>query len=175
MSWSRRSLIFAAGGLAACGFTPVYGPEGAADGISGLIAIAPPRDEPGYIFVRRMEERIGRAKGARYELNAEIEVEEEGLGITPGRDTTRIRLAGTIVYTLRDMATGQQVWQGRATNFTGYSTPVVDQSRVSIAGNPVTVRAAERDALDRLMTILADQVTGQLLATAPDWYRGPSG
>jgi LPS-assembly lipoprotein len=38
----------------------------------------------------------------------------------------------------------------------------------SAAGSPVATQAAERDAEQRLMTILADQLVTRLIATTPD-------
>lgn len=169
---SRRALLALAltGLAAACGFTPVYGPAGVARGLSGQIAIDAPRDEAGYLLVRTLEERLGRAPSAApYRLSAKIALQEEGLGITREREITRIRLVGTLDYTLSEAGTNTVLQTGTVTNFTSYSAPVFGADRRSIAGNPVTIRAAERDALSRLMTILADQLTSRLLASAGEW------
>ncbi len=178
MSWSdrlgRRGLLAAALAVAACGFTPVYGPGGAARGLYGDIAIATPRDVAGYLLVERLEERLGRTGGMpAYELTADIDLDETGLGITTGQETTRIRLRGTLDYRLSEAATGAVAKRGRVQNFTSYSAPVFSAARNTVAGNSVTVQAAKEDALARLMVILADQLTAELLATAPDW-RGDS-
>ena len=170
---SRRSLLaLGISGLAACGFTPVYGPGGIADGLTGQIAIDPPSDEAGYLLVRHLEERLGRASGsAPYLLSADITLDEEELGITPEQEITRIRLVGALGYTLTDVADGTVLQTGTVTNFTSYSAPVFNANRRSIAGNPVTIRAAERDAVSRLMTILADQLTARILASSGEWRR----
>lgn len=169
--WSRRAALAALAALPACGFAPVYGPSGAARGLSGRIAVDPPRDEGGYLFVRAVESRIGRAADPAYRLAADLSVSPEGLGRTPAGDITRVRLNGTLAYSLIDTASGRQVKSGRIADFTAYSSPVVGRTRTSIAGNPVTVGTARRDALERLMTILADGLVAELLATAPDWRR----
>ena len=176
MSWfdrpTRRMALAggAAGLLTACGFTPVYGPGGIAQGLTGQIAIDPPRDEAGYLLVRELERSLGRSmSGAPYRLAAELDLEEEGLGITPGQETTRIRLIGELTYALSDADTGAVLESGTLSNFTSYSAPVFNADRLTIAGNPVTIRAAERDAVQRLMVILADQLSARLIASAGDW------
>lgn len=170
---SRRGVLaLTLTGLAACGFTPVYGPAGVARGLTGQIVIDAPSDEAGYLLVRHLEERLGRASSAApYRLSAAIVLREEGLGITPEREITRIRLIGTLDYTLSETGGDTVLQTGTVTNFTSYSAPVFNADRRSIAGNPVTIRAAERDAVSRLMTILADQVTARLLASAGGWRR----
>lgn len=168
---SRRALL-AGLALSACGFTPVYAPGGPAGELSGRIRLDPPRDEAGYLLVRHFEERMGRAgPGAPYRVAARIGIDEEGLGITAARDITRFRLVGTLEYALSDARSGSVLQQGRITDFTGYSAPVFNARRETIAGNPVTIRAAERDATERLMTMLADRLVARLLATSADWRR----
>ena len=169
MSWFRAAPLLLL--LAACGFTPAYGPAGVARGLTGQIAIDPPRDETGFIFVKRMEERLGRTESAPYRLAADLKVNEERQGITQANDSIRVHVVGTLSYRLLAAGTDQAVTAGQITSFTAYSDPVFTGTRVTIAGNPVTVRAARRDATERLMTILADRLTAELLATAPDWRR----
>lgn len=148
---------------------PVYGPVGVARGLTGEIAIDPPRDETGFVFVKKLEERLGRASSARYRLAADLDVSEERQGITPSNDSTRVHVVGTLDYQLLQAGTNAPVRSGQITSFTAYSDPVFTDTRVTIAGNPVTVRAARRDATERLMTILADRLTAELQASAADW------
>ncbi|MBJ3763250.1 hypothetical protein ILP92_10880 [Maribius pontilimi] len=179
MWWSRRPrlrVLAALGFLlaASCGFTPVYGPGGAAQGLYGDIAVATPSDVAGYLLVEQLERRLGQPTGApRYDLTADIALSETGLGITPDQETTRIRLLGRLDYTLTDATSGALARRGSVQNFTAYSAPVFSAARNTIAGNSVTVQAAEDDAIARLMVILADQLVAELLATAPDWRAGP--
>jgi len=157
--------------LPACGFTPAYGPGGAATGLRGSVKVDEPIDEDGYYLVRRLEERLGLATAPKYRLSASLAIGQDGLGITPDQDITRYRLRGALTWALRDIATDAIVTDGLVRNFTGYSAPVFDNVRGSIAGNTVSVITAERDARERLMTILADQLVSRLVATAPDWRR----
>ncbi len=171
MSWSRRSVLAALAGLPACGFAPVYGPGGAAEGLSGQIAVDAPVDEAGYAFVRHLETRLGRGQGGRYRLSPQISVREDDVGFTPRGVITLTQLVGRLTYSLTDTRTGTQLASGTLTSFTTYPDPVFDQNRTTIAGNAVTVRAAREDAIERLMVILGDQLVAELLATAEEWRR----
>lgn len=171
MSWSRRTALAALAAAAGCGFRPVYGPGGAAEGLSGQILVDPPLEPTGYLFVRAMEGRLGLPQAPVYRLAVDIDLAEEGFGITPSRDTTRFRITGSATYRLEGLGDGVQVTSGTVASFTSYAAPVIGADRVTNAGDPVTVRAARQDAVERLMTILADQTVARLLATAPTWRR----
>jgi len=171
MWYSRRSLLLALAALPACGFTPAYGPGGAAAGLRSTIRVDAPSDEQGYYLVRRLEERLGQPTAPAYRLSASLAIGQDGLGITPDQDITRYRIRGELTWALRDIAGDTVVTDGMVRNFTGYSAPVFDNTRGSIAGNTVSVITAERDARERLMTILADQLVSRLIATAPEWRR----
>ena len=165
----RRFVLLGLLALSACGFTPAYGPSGAAAGLQGAIAVDAPDDEEGYYLVRRLEQRLGAASGAEYQLSASIAIGEDGLGITSDQDITRYRVRGELTWSLRAIDGDTPLTSGKVRNFTGYSTPVFDDTRGSIAGNTVSVLTAQRDARERLMVILADQLVSRLIATAPDW------
>lgn len=167
----RRGVVFGILGLgvAACGFTPVYGPGGAAEGLRGTIAIDPPADTASSALVTRFENRLGRAGAAEYRLSADLSVTDEDLGVTPDREITRHRLHGRLAFRLLRLSEDEIVARGEVTSFTGYSAPVFGATRGSVAGNTVSVLTAERDARERLMVILADRLVDRLLATAPDW------
>ncbi|MDF0600700.1 LPS assembly lipoprotein LptE [Psychromarinibacter sp. C21-152] len=147
--------------LAACGFSPVYGPGGQAAGLRGQIFAADPEDRNAFVFVARLEDRLGRPASAPYLLDYRIRTNRQGLGITPDRATTRYNLLGRVSYTLTDRATDAVVARGKVESFTGYSA----------TGSIVGTLSATEDAAERLMTILADQLVTELIATAPDWRR----
>lgn len=156
----RRALALGAAlALSACGFTPVYGPQGIAQGLRGEILVAEPSDRLGFVFVARMEDRLGQPQSAPYLLDFRIQTEREGVGITPARETTRFNVLGRIDYTLTDRATGTELKRGKVENFTGYSA----------TGSIVGTISATEDAAERLMVILADQLMTELIVTAPDW------
>ncbi|MFZ7092337.1 LPS assembly lipoprotein LptE [Primorskyibacter sp. 2E233] len=151
-------MILGALALGGCGFTPVYGPEGAGNRLMGRIALDAPKTPNDYIFNRRFEERLGRVSSAPYILSVIKKTDQQDLGSTSSGNTTRYRLLGRANYTLKDAATGAVLLQGRTESFTGYST----------TGSTVATLAAERDAGERLMIILADQVIDKLILQASD-------
>jgi len=160
---SRRSFAaLALAGLAAgCGFAPVYGPGGRAAALRGQIRPDDPVDRDGFDFVARLEDRIGRADAPAYALSYTVATEQTDVGVTPGQETTRYNVLGKVDYAVVDLGRGEIVHAGTADSFTGYST----------TGSIVSTRTAAADARARLMTILADRVVTDLIATAPSWLR----
>lgn len=121
MSWSKRSFILSALSLAACGFTPVHGPGGSAQGLRGAIEVDAPDNRDAYELVKRLDERLATRPGARYALGYQITVREEGLGVTPDQVTRRVQLRGAVLYTVTDTVTDQVVDTGSVSTFTSYS------------------------------------------------------
>ena len=159
MSWSRRAALVAlAGAVAACGFTPVRGPGGAADGLVGLIDVAPPDDPVGFALVRALEDRLGTGDAPLWELSADIFLRSEAIGVTADQVVTRNTILARAPWRLTDGA-GTVVTSGEAEGFTGYST----------TSTSIATLAARRDAEERLMRALADQIVAELLATAGTW------
>ncbi len=159
--FDRRAILtlLAAAPLAGCGFSPVYAPGGAGLALRNQVFITPPNTRLGFELVARLEERLGRADAAVYELDHQIETTEDNLAITGANNITRVRINGTVTYTVVDTRTGAQVLADEASTFTAYST----------TGTSVATAAAERDAEDRLMVALADQMVSRLLAAAAGW------
>lgn len=153
--YSRRTLLALPLALAACGFTPVYGPEGAGTKLRGQVLVQEPSTQSGYLLVRHLETQLGRSgAAARYALDLGLTTKEEGLAINISGDTTRYNLVGNAAYSLRDTTTGTIITSGTVGNFTAYSA----------TGSTVATLAAERDALERLMVILGDQIISRLYA-----------
>ena len=147
--------------LAACGFTPAYGPGGPAAGLTGTIRAADPSDKNAFDLVARLDQRLGRPKADRYDLTYAITTQPVGVGITPDNAITRYNLKGAVDWTLTDRATGTRLTGGKVESFTSYSA----------TGSTVAGLAAEEDAAARLMRILADQIVTRLIATSGDWLK----
>lgn len=154
MSWSRRAALLSFVALAGCGFQPVYGPGGAGSALQGRVEVREPTTQNGYLMARHLETRLGRSGAPAYALDIKLTTREEGLAVNPLGDTTRFNLLGVAEYSLRDITSGSIVASGTVENFTGYSA----------TGSTVATLAAERDAQERLMVILADQVVTRLFA-----------
>ncbi|MBN8631128.1 MAG: hypothetical protein J0L76_09770 [Rhodobacterales bacterium] len=153
---TRRFALLAPFALAACGFTPAYGPGGSAGKLTETIWVQDPLDKNAFDLVERLEERLGRPENIRYDLAYTITTESVGVGITSDNKITRYNLKGVVDYTLTERATGARVTGGRVQSFTAYSA----------TGSTVAGLAAEEDAGLRLMRILADQIVARLIAAS---------
>ncbi len=156
-SSDRRQVLFALAALpvvAACGFTPAFGPGGAAAGLTGRIDFDPPTDRNAYDLVEHLETRLGRGPGdgLGLTLGYRITLEEVGLAITPENATARYNVTGTVAYVLKDREAALDA--GEVTSFTSYSA----------TSTAVATKAARRDAYLRLMRILGDQIVTRLIA-----------
>ena len=155
--YSRRIVLALPLALAACGFSPVYGPDGAGTKLRGQVLVQEPSTQAGYLLTRHLETRLGRSgSSARYGLDTVISLDEDELAINAAGDITRFNLIGIVEYTLRDTTDGSVLTSGQVENFTAYSA----------TGTTVATLAAESDAVERLMVILGDQITARLFATA---------
>ena len=155
-SFNRRTALLAPLALAACGFTPVYGPGGTGSKLQGRVLVADPADRDSYLLVRRIEERLGRPQLADFTLSLTLDTRAEGLGIDPSGNIDRFNLIGVAGYVLADSQTGADLTSGTVNAFTGYSA----------TGSTVETLASERDAQERLMVILGDQIVARLLSAS---------
>ncbi|MEZ5911217.1 MAG: LPS assembly lipoprotein LptE [Paracoccaceae bacterium] len=157
-SSDRRSflLTLAALPLAGCGFSPAYAPGAPAAELQGRVRIDDPADKNGFDLVERLEERLGRTREPRFVLSYQIVTKAVGVAISPENAITRYHLTGAVSFALNDAETGGTVTKGVVESFTAYSA----------TGTTVAGLAAERDAGERLMRILADQIVTRLIATA---------
>jgi LPS-assembly lipoprotein len=156
MWWSRRGvlLVLAAGPLAACGFAPAYAPGGPAVALAGRVTVQAPVTGPEYALVARLEQRLGRAgDGAPLSLTYTLATAEEAVAITPAAEITRYNVTGTLDWRLTDTATGTVRASGQVRSFTSYSA----------TGSTIATRAARDDAIERLVTILADRTADEVV------------
>ena len=160
-SLNRRLFLILPLALAACGFTPAYGPGGPAARIQSSISVADPGDKNAFDLVERLEERLGRPKADRFDLTYSIKTTVVGVGITPDNAITRYNLNGVVDWALTNRTSGSRVAGGQVKSFTSYSA----------TGSTVAGLAAQEDAARRLMRILADQITARLLATSGTWNK----
>ncbi len=158
--WSsdRRAFLGLAGALAlaGCGFTPAYGPAGGGRVLLGGVAPDAPESRDDFALVRRLSERLGPVETPRFRLAYTVSTDVLGQAITPENATTRYSLTGLVDYTLHDGGSDAVLLTGRVTSFTSWSA----------TGSTVATQAAEDDAHERLMRMLADQIVTRLLAQA---------
>ena len=149
--------LLAALALSACNMTPAYGPGGTGTALRGQVALAEPNDVDSFSLNRRLSDRLGPVEAAKWQLNYRLTTAVVAQGITPDDVTTRYSLNGTVDFALTDITTGAPVTQGRVSSFTSYSA----------TGTTIATLSSERDAHERLMVMLADQIVTRLLATGP--------
>lgn len=153
----RHFLTLSALTLAGCGFTPAYGPGGGGARLDNAVEIEAPDTRSAYQLTRHLEDRLGRATDPRYGLNYAITLSDAPIAISRDNVTLRYNVLGEITYALRELDTGQILTSGKVDNFTSYST----------SGTTVATQSAEKDARERLMIILGDQMIARLIAAAP--------
>lgn len=156
----RGFLILCAAGLVGCGFSPLYAPGGAATGLQNSILPDDPSGRADYLLVRRFEERLGSANPATYGLSYSVVLVGEAVAISSANITTHYTLLGSITYALRDLTSQEVLTSGRVDSFTSYSA----------SGTTVATAAARRDAEDRLMVIMTDQMITRLAVDAGDGF-----
>jgi LPS-assembly lipoprotein len=157
-SSDRRTFLglIAALPLAGCGFAPVYAPGGPGSALNGTILADAPEDRLDYEFVAHLETRIGRGSAARWALGYRIVTRQNSIGVSPENVITRYNLSGRLDWSVRPVGGGDPVLDGIIENVTSYSA----------TGTTIATRSARRDAEERLMVILADQLVARLYAGA---------
>ena len=140
--------------MSACGFQPVYGPQGAAQGLRGKVQIAAPDTRLGYDLVAALEDRLGRTQSVPdMVLSYDITTKESSGGITSDQAITRYTLSGSVSYEVRDVPGVVVRAHGVVSGFTGYNS----------GGGRLSTLSAERDAGTRLMVQLAQQIEDRLV------------
>ncbi|MYK31722.1 MAG: hypothetical protein F4051_08375, partial [Boseongicola sp. SB0670_bin_30] len=151
-SSTRRATLLSLAALAGCGFAPIHGPGGSARSLKGRIAVLAPADEEGSALVRRLEDRLGTPKQADLVLAAQIRIGETAVGFLSGGEISRFSVEGQVDWQLTD-GTGTAVMTGSERGFTSYAA----------TSTTVATTSARRDARRRLMVILADHISTNIL------------
>lgn len=138
-------------GTASCGFTPVYAPRSDTPAELSEISVAPPQNNrTNFILVAELENRVGRNVNGNKLLKHNITLSEVATGILS--DAARIQLFGRVVYSVVSNKDGRTLYRGSVENFVSYST---DRS---------VIASPRDDAIERLVSILADQIFTKLIA-----------
>ena len=140
--------------LGACGFTPVYQDTNAT---RGAFEFSAPASRLGFVLTKQLEDRLGRANGAKYLLTLTPKIKQSGAAITPDNVTTRFTVNGAINYQITPIGSKTPAHTGRVESFTSYSA----------TSTTIATTTASNAAEDRLMVLLADQIVSQVYAVAP--------
>lgn len=158
-SFNRRFFLCSAAAfgsaVSGCGFTPVYGTDGAASVLLNAVLVDEPSTNETFLLVREVEDRLGRpGSDARFGLSMALDISIATVGKTVAQVSNRFDILGGVTYALRDLGTQEVRSTGRVTSFASYSA----------SGSTVSELAARQDAYERLMVILADRVVTELQA-----------
>jgi LPS-assembly lipoprotein len=151
---SRRVFFLAALALAACGFEPVNGVSSKSQILRNTVLVQAPTNRVEFELVRNLEVQLGQATSKFYDLRYKLNVDEDIIIVSAAQEINRFSLVGVLEYSLVD--SGDVVLlSNTAKSFTGYSA----------TGSTVATQRSKRDAYDRLMMILAKQVSNFLLTS----------
>lgn len=139
--------------VAGCGFTPAFGPNAPVGGLANAVLVQAPVDRVEFELVRNLEHRLGRPRDQIFTLKFDLNLETKSVVVSSAQELNRFSIIGQVGYSLLDV-NGEIVARGTAKSFTSYSA----------TGSTLATDASERDAENRLMVVLADQVVTRLIA-----------
>ena len=151
---SRCGFLLAALALAGCGFVPVNGVSSKSQMLRNTVLVQAPTSRIEFELVRNLEVQLGQATSRLYDLRYKLNVDEDIIVVSAAQEINRFSLVGMLEYSLVDNG-GVVLLSNTAKSFTGYSA----------TGTTVATQRSKRDAYDRLMVILAKQVSNFLLTS----------
>ena len=151
---SRRVFFLTAVALAGCGFEPVNGVSSKSQMLRNTVLVQAPTNRVEFELVRNLEVQLGQATSKFYDLRYKLNVDEDIIIVSAAQEINRFSLVGVLEYSLVDND-GIVLLSRTAKSFTGYSA----------TGTTVATQRSKRDAYDRLMMILAKQVSNFLLTS----------
>ena len=148
---NRRGFLLAAFALTGCGFVPVHGSNSKSQIFRNAVLVQSPKNRVEFELVRNLEVLLGPATAKRYDLRYALTVDERVIVVSAAQEIDRFSLVGKLNFSLLD-ADGVVFLSKTAKSFTGYSA----------TGTTVATERSKRDAYDRLMVILAKQVSNYI-------------
>ncbi|MFQ3302471.1 MAG: LPS-assembly lipoprotein [Planktomarina sp.] len=149
---SRCGFFLAALALAGCDLVPVNGANTKFQLLRNTVLVQAPTNRVEFELVRNLEVQLGQAVSKLYDLQYKLSVDEDIVVVSAAQEINRFSLVGLLEYSLVDSG-GVVLLTETAKSFTGYSA----------TGTTVATQRSKRDAYDRLMVILAKQVSNSLL------------
>ena len=138
--------------LAGCDLVPVNGANTKFQLLRNTVLVQAPTNRVEFELVRNLEVQLGQAVSKLYDLKYKLSVDEDIVVVSAAQEINRFSLVGLLEYSLVDSG-GVVLLTETAKSFTGYSA----------TGTTVATQRSKRDAYDRLMVILAKQVSNSLL------------
>lgn len=156
----RACLIFVLLFLSACGFQPIYAPARADDPVRrelAAIAIAELDGRLGFVItdtLRRALNPLNLSEPPRYRLEVVLVQDTDAVAIELDRTITRYNLELASVIVLRALEDNAPLYRTRLTRLASYDASI----------EPFAILAAERDAEERVVRELAQEI--ELLLSA---------
>lgn len=141
--------------LAGCGLHPLYsgGSSGAVASSLSAIQVAPIPEQSGWLVRTALVDRLGgEARDPNYRLEVELDDDLTGFGIRGDSAVTRERRSLRARYRLVDLKTGEVMLDATAGSDVG----------IDVVSSEYATVAAEQSALERLSTVIADQMVARL-------------
>ncbi|MEQ9814680.1 MAG: hypothetical protein RLO50_18020 [Azospirillaceae bacterium] len=152
------ALLLACGGLAGCGFQPLYGDLGGYGPVAQQLAaidIGVIAEREGQLMRTNLIERLnpnGRPADPAYTLDVTLTETQRNLGVREDDTSTRGNLTIEAAFVLTDLARGETVYRDTARTITSYN--ILDDQFATLI--------AERDARDRAIRATSEQIRTQL-------------
>ena len=152
--WSKLGVLILLGGLAACGFRPLYGPQAGYDrSLDELasISIAPIPDRVGQILRNELRDRLtprGVPRDPRYRLAIAMEQRKEGLAFEKDESVTRFNLTVRASYRLVDVETGSLLTSGSTRSVAAFNVVLSEFANI----------AAQADAESRAAKAVGEDI-----------------
>jgi len=151
---NRRGFLLAALALAGCGFEPLNGVSSKSQMLRNTVLVQAPTNRVEFELVRNLEVQLGQPTSKLYDLRYKLNVDEDIIIVSAAQEINRFSLVGVLEYSLVDND-AMVLLSRTAKSFTGYSA----------TGTTVATQRSKRDAYNRLMVILAKQVSNSLLTS----------
>ena len=148
---NRCGFLLAAFALVGCGFVPVHGSNSKSQIFRNAVLVQAPKNRVEFELVRSLEVLLGPVTAKRYDLRYTLKVDEQVIVVSAAQQIDRFSLVGKLNFSLMDND-GVVILSKTAKSFTGYSA----------TGTTVATERSKRDAYDRLMVILAKQVSNYI-------------
>ena len=152
--------------LGGCGLRPLYsgGQSGAVATSLSSVRVGPIPERGGWLVRNALVDRLGgESASPAYRLEVELDDDVTGFGIRGDSGVTRERRTLRARYRLVELATGGVVLDATAGSDAG----------IDVVSSEYATIAAEQSALERLSTVVADQIVARLALFASRRQRAP--
>ena len=159
---SPKSLLLIAGLLsfAGCGFQPIYHGDELGGLTMGQFDVVAAGDREGFVLEELLENRLGQAGSSpAYTLSVSLEVTQREIAISGAGGIDRFATEGTALFEVREQTDEPALYAGEVSGSASWTS---NQATVGTS-------AAKLDAMDRMLTQIADRIVTRLIASSGSW------